>query len=364
MPFHLHLKKGFLGQQPNDKEARAGIVDKEDEIGCCGLVTSYFSSIMSAKSEQLEGKLEGEGAENEVCASCGIAAVDDAKLKKCACNLVKYCTVDCQKNHRPQHKKSCKKRLAEMHDKQLFTQPDISHWGECPICCLPLSLDYKKSTMMGCCSNIICKGCCYANVKREIEAKLEQRCPFCRNPAAKSQEEANKNVMERVKKNDPVAMTQMGKRHKDEGDYGKAFLYLTNAAELGHVEAHCCLGTMYHSGDGVEKDTKKTIHHFEQAAIGGHTLARGYLAIHEMTNESFERAAKHLIIAANLGDDTSLSRLKDLFVQGMISKEEYAAALRAYQAAVNETKSAERDEAEAFYTRHIDANRIDEGHSN
>jgi hypothetical protein len=56
---------------------------------------------MSAKSEQLNG--EGEGAD-EVCASCGTAAVDDVTLKKCACNLVKYCSVDCQKNHRSRHK--------------------------------------------------------------------------------------------------------------------------------------------------------------------------------------------------------------------------------------------------------------------
>ena len=36
---------------------------------------------------------------------------------------------------------------------------------------------------------------------------------------------------------------------------------------------------------------------------------------------------------------------------GIVSKDEYAAALREYQAAVNETKSPERDEAEAFYAR-------------
>ena len=49
-------------------------------------------------------------AADEVCASCGKAAVDDVKLKKCACNLVKYCSVACQKDHRPQHKKICKKK--------------------------------------------------------------------------------------------------------------------------------------------------------------------------------------------------------------------------------------------------------------
>ena len=44
------------------------------------------------------------------CASCGIAGVDDIKLKDCDdCDLVKYCSVKCQKDHRPKHKKECKK---------------------------------------------------------------------------------------------------------------------------------------------------------------------------------------------------------------------------------------------------------------
>src|SRR6056300_1851030 len=82
------------------------------------------------------------------CASCGKAAVDNVKLLLCtACKLVRYCSVDCQKNHRPQHKKACKKRAAELRDDKLFTQPDESHLGECPICCLPLSLDLSKSIM-------------------------------------------------------------------------------------------------------------------------------------------------------------------------------------------------------------------------
>ena len=64
---------------------------------------------------------------DEVCASCGIAAGDNIKLKICtACKLVKYCSVDCQKNHRPQHKKACKKRAAEIRDDDLFTQPEGS----------------------------------------------------------------------------------------------------------------------------------------------------------------------------------------------------------------------------------------------
>ena len=296
--------------------------------------------------EQLEGELEQ--TKDEVCASCGIAGVDDTKLKKCACNLVKYSSVDCQKNHRPQHKKACKKMLAELHDKQLFTQPDISQKGECPLCCLPLPINMTKSIMMPCCCITICMGCDYANKRREDEQGLEQRCAFCREPALKSKEEGLKQVMRRAKKNDPVAMTQMGQICRDEGDYGKALEYWTKAAELDNTSAHAGLGMLYYNGEGVEKDEKKAVYHLEQAAIGGQPQARRYLALHEKNNDRFERAKKHVIIAVNLGCNPSLKLIKDLFVEGIVSKEEYAAALRGHQATVDATKSSQREKGEAF----------------
>jgi sulfatase maturation enzyme AslB (radical SAM superfamily) len=59
--------------------------------------------------------------QDEACASCGNAAVDDVKLKICtACKLVKYCSVDCQKNHRSQHKRACKKQMAVIRVDKLF----------------------------------------------------------------------------------------------------------------------------------------------------------------------------------------------------------------------------------------------------
>jgi TPR repeat protein len=157
--------------------------------------------------------------------------------------------------------------------------------------------------------------------------------------------------MERVKKNDPVALSYMGKQLLGKGNYRKALEYLTKAADLGDADAHCGLGYLYYYGDGVDKDEEKEAYHFEQAAIGGHPQARGLLADREMDNGRFDRAAKHLIIAANLGDDRSLQEVKDLFVEGIVSKEEYASALRGYQTSVNETKSAEREEGEVFYAR-------------
>ena len=298
--------------------------------------------MMSAENNESEAA----AAADEVCASCGIAAVDNITLKKCACGLVKYCTINCQKNHRPQHKKICKKRLAEIRERDLFEQPDSSHKGECPICCLPLSIDLKKSTLASCCSKRICRGCDYANQMREMEAGLEQRCAFCREPVANSDEEADKRLMKRIKKNCPVAMCQMGKARREEGDYDGAYDYWKKSAELGNADAHYQLSVMYRTGHGVEKDEKKNIYHSEEAAIGGHPMARHNLGCFEGNNGRIERARKHFIIAANIGFRESLDNLRDLYAAGHASKEEYAGALRAYQAAVEATKSAEREKAE------------------
>ncbi len=286
-------------------------------------------------------------ADMTCCANCGKVEVDDVKLKICtACRLVKYCSVECQKTHRPQHKKACKKKAAEIRDNRLFTQPDESYLGECPICFLPLSLDLTKSNLMSCCSQKICMGCASANMKSEIEEGLENRCAFCREPLPITQEEGDNRGLERIKKICPVAMREMGKTRFNEGDYDTAFKYYTNAAELGDAEAHHFLSLMYHYGNGIENDTKKARYHAEQAAIAGHDKARYNLGAEEMNDGKFDRAVKHFIIAANLGESESLKCLKLLYTGGDASKEDYADALRACQAALEATKSSEREKAE------------------
>lgn len=296
-------------------------------------------------------------AEEEVdtcCASCGKAEVDDVKLKKCngGCDLVKYCNNECQGNHREQHEDECKKRLAELRDRDLFKQPDGTDLGDCQICCLPLPIDPSKSTLMSCCSKYICNGCHYANRKREKEAGLKNRCPYCRESKTKSEEEGLKRIMERVKKNDAVALRFMGNIRLDKRDYNGAFEYLTSAAALGDALAHFDLSFLYAEGEGIEKDKDKEVYHLEEAAIGGHPPARHNLAVVELKNSRFERAKKHLIIAANLGCNESLQELRQLYADGHASKEEYADALRACQAAVVATKSSEREEAERYEKYH------------
>ncbi len=294
-----------------------------------------------------------EAAADEICASCGIAGDDDIKLKNCtACKLVKYCGVECQRNHRSQHKRACKKRAAELKDELLFKQSESTHLGDCPICLLPIPIAISEETLAysiySCCSKVVCTGCGVANALRQIEERLPSRCPFCRSLAQSTDEKIDLNkTMKRVKVNDPLALHNMGMTSFDAGDYATALEYLEKAAELGHIESHFELSIAYDDGRGAERDIKKATYHAEQAAIGGHPNARHNLGMWEQYNGSMERAVKHFIIAANLGYDDSLQKLKEYYTQGVVSKADFAAALRAYQAALDATRSPQRDAAAA-----------------
>ena len=291
-----------------------------------------------------------EASEEEYCASCGIAELDEVHLKECdGCDLVSYCSDACQRDHRSEHETKCKKRAAELRDEILFRQPE-SHLGDCPICCLPLPLLLDKSAMMSCCSKRICDGCRYANQIREAEMRVIQfTCLFCRQPRPKTEEDAKQNLMKRAAVNDPDALTQMGCMCCDEGDYDSAFEYWTKAAKLGDAMAHYNISVMYRTGDGVEEDEKKEAYHLEEAAIRGHAYARHNLGVYEENNGRIDRAVNHYIIAANLGDDESLKALKECYRYGAVSKEDFAAALRAHYSAVSATKSPQRDAAAKYF---------------
>ena len=65
--------------------------------------------------------------------------------------------------------------------------------------------------------------------------------------------------------------------------------------------------------------------------------------------DTAKRAVNHFIIAAAQGKDNSINNLMFAFKKGCVSKDDLAAALRAHQAAVDATKSPQRDAAEAYY---------------
>ena len=286
-----------------------------------------------------------------VCASCGIAEVDEIKLKDCdGCDLVRYCSEECREDHNPVHEKACKKRAAELRDELLFKQPESSCYGDCPICCLPLPLDMQKSSMCNSnsCNKVICNGCNIANVIRAMEMRLDHSCAFCRKHATTAKEN-DKRRMKRVEANDPIALCHEGIDQRRKGNNTRAFEYWTKAAELGDVESHFRLAAMDHDGVGVEKDTGKGTYHLEEAAICGHPTARYLLGRYEWSIGNAERAVKHWIIAATQGDDGSIEALMKAYKGGLVSKEDLASALRAHKAAVDATKSPQRDVAEEYF---------------
>ena len=77
--------------------------------------------------------------------------------------------------------------------------------------------------------------------------------------------------------------------------------------------------------------------------LGSIELERCQLKNGEVDDETFERAVKHTIIAAKLGCDKAVTALKDMYKGGVIEKDEFATVLREYQAAVDATKSPQRE---------------------
>ena len=285
------------------------------------------------------------------CANCGKGEEDSgSRLKECtACKLVKYCNRDCQIAHRPQHKKECKKRAAELHDEKLFKQPPPNE--DCPICMLLLpSLD-TGSRYRSCCGKIVCSGCIHAVEIRDGGVGL---CPFCRTPTPTTDEEMIEQYKKRIETGDAEAMYGLG-IYYDDGlcglpqDYSKALELWHRAAKLGNTKSYYTIGIAYDLGNGVERDEKKANHYWELAAMGGHVTSRHNLGCFEACTRNMDsRALKHFMIAAGAGYNSSLKNIKHAFMSGVATKDEYLKALRVYQAYLNEIKSPQRDEAAAF----------------
>ena len=291
----------------------------------------------------------GEGEGDDVCANCGKTGSDTVKLKDCtACRLVKYCSVDCQKAHRTQHKKACKQRVAELKDEELYNQGHERPEGDfCPICTMPIPLPVNDHSVVHlCCMKKICKGCDHAAKKRGMSD-----CPFCRTPRPVTNADELAMIQARVGKKDPEAIYLLGGKYAHghlglQKDTRRAVELLEEAAELGSNDALCYLGVVYHRGEGeVQEDKVKGIHFYKKAAMQGHVQSRFNLGCCEWKKENYDRAVRHWLISAKMGHKGSLEIIKEMFMAGVATKEQYAEALKGYQDAVEEMKSHDRDEA-------------------
>ena len=189
-------------------------------------------------------------------------------------------------------------------------------------------------------------GCLLAASRRGMNDK----CPFCRT--AYKNDDASKLAMvqKRVDKGDAEAIEFLGESyyHGELGltkDVPRAIKLWSEAAELGSLDAHNNLGTVYYNGDGVEEDKPRGLRHWQQAAMKGHVLSRLKLGSFEENNKNYDLAVQHWMISAKMGYEDSLNDIQYMFKEGQATKAQYAEALLGYRDAVEEMKSPHREEA-------------------
>ena len=169
-----------------------------------------------------------------------------------------------------------------------------------------------------------------------------------------SQGEQIERIKKRAEGGDAKALNVLAGYYRDGGrglpqDYGKAMQLLLRAGELGCAMAYGVVADHYDNGLGVEKDLKKATYYYELAAMGGDAGARANLGVTEAHAGNFDRAVKHFMISVGAGDDHSLNSLRECFLHGDATKDDFEKALRAHKKATDETRSDQRDAAAAFY---------------
>ncbi|KAK1744040.1 hypothetical protein QTG54_005637 [Skeletonema marinoi] len=231
----------------------------------------------------------------------------------------------------------------------------VQHDVECAICCTPTeSLGMKWQP---CCGKHLCNGngCLHSTCYVTTHADEDTPCPFCRAPLPKTDEEMFERIRQRVKRNDTTAISNLGNYYHN-GTYGlerdalKAFELWSRAEYLGSTssEMFYSLGIAYNSGEVVEKDAMKVNKYWQRAAMDGHVHARYNLGVMEM-NYSPWRAYMHFTIAAKGGNDRSLKKTKQGYLEGFVTKDEFAETLRAYQKTTSARSTKHRDIATAHY---------------
>ena len=105
------------------------------------------------------------------------------------------------------------------------------------------------------------------------------------------------------------------------------------------------MGFAHYYGEGVAHDEAKDVHYWELGAVQGDVECRHSLAVAEYSSEKDDRAVRHFLIAAKMGNKEWLDFIRKMCADGLVTKSQYAEALRGYQDAVEEMKSPQREKA-------------------
>ena len=326
------------------------ITTGDDTAGDSEEITSNKEECTSCEENNVDNITEGITSvailsDMSTCASCGKEGNSDNMNTCNKCKMVKYCNAACKKKHRKKHKKACEKRVAELHEEQLFKEHSPKE--ECPLCFLPLPLEIDQVTFETCCGKFICNGCLYATVMSESDGGVDL-CAFCRMPNASSDEELVKRIKNLMDKGNAKAFNHLAGYYARgingmPQDWEKSNELNIKAGELGCSDAYCNLGMAYIHGHGVEVDKEKATYYFELAAMRGNVEARGILGYMEYRAGNAERAVKHWILAAKAGHELCLDKVKKGYMNGLVTKDDYANIVRSYHDRQKEMKSDARE---------------------
>ena len=245
----------------------------------------------------------------------------------------------------------------------------LSNWTrptreECPICMLPLPLKPGESINRTCCGKTICQGCMTSQIKvdvlegRQSGSGAVMNCPFCREKICED-DIAQEQILKLAKAGNHAALFTTATCYFDgiEGykqDESEAVKWCQRAVEAGSAKAAMMLAECYQDGDGVEKDDAMRLFYLKKACeIGTEPNAFWELGAYFMDTEEVEEGMLNFRKAAICGmsDDYLFEALRFGFMNGCITKEEYAFTLRENQAAANEFKSEGREFAKMMMAR-------------
>ena len=184
-------------------------------------------------------------------------------------------------------------------------------------------------------------------------------CPFCREQACEDDNIAQEQLLKLAKAGNHAALFDIAysyfygiKGYKR--DESEAVKWCQRAVEAGSAKAAMMLAECYQDGDGVEKDDAMRLFYLKKACeIGTEPNAFWELGAYFMDTEEVEEGMLNFRKAAICGmsDDYLFEALRFGFMNGCITKEEYAFTLRENQAAANEFKSEGREFAKMMMAR-------------
>mmetsp|Transcript_38821 Transcript_38821/g.68182 ORF Transcript_38821/g.68182 Transcript_38821/m.68182 type:complete len:280 (+) Transcript_38821:81-920(+) len=247
---------------------------------------------------------------------------------------------------------------------KMRTEDPLKNWPkppreDCPLCLLPFPHEeHEQQVYFSCCGSAICGGC---NIHQFIVTgksvsnkdefhKVFDKCPFCRLEIVKKTTFENQMKLANAGRHRAmynIAGYYLNGKKGLQKDSNEALKWYHLAMDAGNPDSAMALAVMFMIGQGVRQDYNKTVYYFQKASDLGMPEGFAYLAVHHMTEgeveEGYMNFRRAAMCGSSEGQGSVFKALREGFMDGCITKDEYAFTLRANQAARDEMSSEWRD---------------------